>query len=59
MNKKQYIAPAMVVCQLAPEGMIAASLIIGDDSGNQQLSNDSQGGWNSDAWADADNEDNL
>ncbi len=44
MKKKQYITPAVEVTTVQLEGMIAASLSIGDTPGNEQLGNG--GEWN-------------
>ncbi|MCM1108105.1 MAG: hypothetical protein NC388_03490 [Clostridium sp.] len=44
MKKKTYMTPAMGTTRVHPEGMIAASLSIGDTPGNEQLGNG--GEWN-------------
>lgn len=38
MKRNQYIAPAVEVTEVRLEGMIAASLIIGNTGGDEQLS---------------------
>jgi hypothetical protein len=44
MKKKQYTAPEMEITQVKLEGMIAASLVIGDTAGNEQLGSGNE--WN-------------
>ena len=46
---KKYIKPTSVQYDVATEGIIAASLNINDQPGNQQLSI-RKSGWNSDDW---------
>ena len=51
MNKKIYLAPRAQAYEIKTEGMIAESLKIGTQAGNEQLSNqkemDDFGGWDS------------
>lgn len=51
MNKKIYLAPRAQAYEIKTEGMIAESLKIGTQAGNQQLSNqkemDDFGDWTS------------
>ncbi|MCM1109557.1 MAG: hypothetical protein NC388_11015 [Clostridium sp.] len=44
MKKKQYMSPSVEITQVQLEGMIAASLSIGNTPGNEQLGNG--GDWN-------------
>ena len=51
MNKKIYLAPRAQAYEIKTEGVVAQSLQIGTDPGNEQLSNqkemDGCGGWTS------------
>ena len=51
MNKKIYLAPRAQAYEIKTEGVVAQSLQIGTQTGNEQLSNqkemDDCGGWTS------------
>ena len=51
MNKKIYLAPRAQAYEIKTEGVVAQSLQIGTQAGNEQLSNqkemDDFGGWDS------------
>lgn len=42
MKKSKYIAPSLEITEVRLEGMIAASLIIGNTGGDQQLGKEDQ-----------------
>ncbi|MGM9633301.1 MAG: hypothetical protein ACI3YA_02605 [Alloprevotella sp.] len=48
MNKKTYQVPLSLKLNVAVEGMIATSLSLSEEEGNQHLSN--RQGWSSEDW---------